>query len=150
MSEAGGLTLLGVDVRALAQSAAAYGRMQQARLTTPTRLTGVDCFGDLDARAACDAFALSERCSPDGLADAAIATAIADAQAGGACRADLIVGGGLDARPDLLRRLDTHFRRRGNGPEVAGLLAQPSRWFRLLDRLDIAHPPVRSGQSLGP
>ncbi len=138
MSKAVGLTLLGVDVRSLAQSAAVRDLPRQGRRWSRRPLTGIDCFGDLDARAACDRFVRAEACNADALADAAIAAA----RGGAHDRADLIIGGGLDARPDLLRRLERHYRRRGNGPEVAGLLAEPARWFSLLDRLGIAHPPV--------
>lgn len=142
MSEAVGLTLLGMDVRSLAQSAAVQDRPERGRGWTRRPLTGIDCFGDLETRAACARFVQAACCTGDALADAAVAAARGDAHARCAERSDLIVGGGLDARPDLLRRLETHYRLRGNGPEVAGVLAEPARWFSLLDRLGIAHPPV--------
>jgi predicted ATP-grasp superfamily ATP-dependent carboligase len=151
MSEAGGLTLLGMDVRALAQSVPVRPR-PTASFSKPCRrnslrpVLGIDGFGDQDARAACDAFIRVEGCDADALADAAIEHA---ALAAGVvhgddvpARADLLVGGGLDARPDLLRRLGERFRLRGNGPEIADVLADPPRWFELLGRLGIAHPPV--------
>ncbi len=123
------------------------------RRGTTRPLVGIDCFGDQDARAACDAFIRVERCSADALADAAIDHAAGVApnffQGGGSVRADLIVGGGLDARPDLLRRLGERFRLRGNGPEIADVLADPPRWFDLLDRLGIAYPPVYRGSAGG-
>jgi predicted ATP-grasp superfamily ATP-dependent carboligase len=141
MSEAVGLTLLGVDVRSLAQSFAAQDRPQDRRWSRRP-LTGIDCFGDLDARSACDRFVRAERWTSDALADAAIAVARGDASDRGTERADLIISGGLDARPNLLRRLERHYHLRGNGPEIAGLLAEPARWFDLLDRLGVAHPPI--------
>jgi len=155
MSEAAGLTLLGVDVRALAQSVPARS-LQVEPFSEPFRggasrpLVGIDCFGDQDARAACDAFIRVERCGADALADAAIDHAAGVAphfhQGSGSVLADLIVLGGLDARPVLLRQLGERYRLRGNGPEVADVLADPPRWFDVLDRLGIAYPPVTAAR----
>ena len=156
MSEAVGLTLLGMDVRALAQSVPAPGLAIESGpiASGPSDGTrhssrpvlGIDCFGDEDARAACEAFIRVERCSVDALAAAAIDHAAGWVRGGGGNRPDLIVGGGLDARPDLLRALGERYRLRGNGPEIAGILADPPRWFDLLDRLGIAYPPVTAGR----
>lgn len=158
MSEAVGLTLLGVDVRALAQSVTARPDLIDS-LSEPFHrssrrpLLGIDCFGDQDARASCDAFIRVARCSADALADAAIDGAAGVAPnffQGGRVRADLILGGGLDARPDLLRRLSGRYRLRGNGPEIADVLVDPPRWFGLLDRLGIAYPPVTADRPVVP
>jgi len=156
MSEAVGLTLLGMDVRALAQSVPAPCLPIESRpiesgpsdchRNSLRPVLGIDCFGDEDARAACDAFFRVGRCSADALADAALDRAFGLVQGGGRSRPDLIVGGGLDARPDLLRRLGKRYRLRGNGPEIAGVLGDPPRWFDLLDRLGIAYPPVTVGR----
>ncbi|MGB5832420.1 MAG: ATP-grasp domain-containing protein [Thiohalocapsa sp.] len=121
-----GLTLVGIDVRALAQSSRGLGR----------RITGIDCFADLDTAAACDQLIRVNRCDADALFAAAM-----NANDEG-LNSDLIVGGGLDGRPDLLRGLASSYRIRGNCPDTISLLADPERLFGLLGRLGIAHPPV--------
>lgn len=126
MPEPSWLSIVGVDVRALAQSARRAGR----------RVNGIDAFCDLDTRDACVRTVQAGGCSGDALADAALATA-PDGQ-----RPELIIGGGLDARPDLMRRLARSFRLRGNGPETAGLLSEVGNLFGLLDRLGIPYPPI--------
>ena len=126
MPEPSCLSIVGVDVRALAQSARRGGR----------RVIGIDGFCDLDTREACVRTVRADGCSGDALADAALATVL------GGQRAELIIGGGFDARPDLMRRLERSFRIRGNGPWTAGLLSDARSLFGLLDRLGIPYPPI--------
>ena len=126
MPEPSCLNIVGVDVRALAQSARRAGR----------RVIGIDGFCDLDTRDACVRTVRAGGCSGDALTDAALETAL-DGQ-----RPELIIGGGLDSRPDLMRRLTRSFRIRGNGPETALLLSEAGALFGLLDRLGIPYPPI--------
>lgn len=131
MPDGPGLTIVGVGVRALAQSA------WRARL----QVTGVDCFADADCRCACARLVRAEQCSADALTRAALGTVSGNSAR--VPRGGLVVGGGLDARPDLLRRLEQSFRIFGNPPETAEFLADPPRLFATLERLRIAYPAVR-------
>jgi predicted ATP-grasp superfamily ATP-dependent carboligase len=119
-----------MDVRALAQSARRAG----------LRVTGVDCFSDADCRSACARLVRARGCTADALAQAALDSVSGNVLREG--RKGLLVGGGLDARPDLLRRLGQSFRIYGNPPETAELLADPPRLFDLLGRLGIKYPLV--------
>jgi uncharacterized protein len=130
MPEPSCLFVLGQGVRALAQSARQAGR----------RVVGIDAFADLDTREACAWFVRAKDLSADALADAAMRVALPGS------RPELIVGGGLDGRPDLLSRLQRVFRLRGNSPEVAQTLGDPRHLFALLDELGIAYPEVRFAQ----
>lgn len=55
----------------------------------------------------------------------------------------LVFGSGLDSCPGMLEELVKKRRLIGNAPHVQRLFREPSRFFRLLRQLDIAHPEVR-------
>lgn len=54
----------------------------------------------------------------------------------------LVYGSGFEARPDLLRRLAGSRPLLGNTPEVLETVANPTRFFALLDQFGIPHPQV--------
>jgi predicted ATP-grasp superfamily ATP-dependent carboligase len=58
--------------------------------------------------------------------------------------ASLVYGAGFEGSPGLLARLASGRRLLGNRPEVLALVRDPARFFPLLDRLGVPHPPVRS------
>jgi len=126
MSKPGELLLVGVGVRHLAESAQGAGYSA----------TAVDTFGDQDTRDACRR--LVQVADTDGLADAALGVG-----EGARKGIPLICAGGLDGRSDLLQRLARRFRLCGNGAPTATLIANPRRFFHLLDGLDIPYPGVR-------
>lgn len=120
------LVVVGNCVRYLAQSGARAG----------LAVTGLDGFADQDMRAACgrwdsarpDAADLQDRASslfPPG-----------DAR--------WTYGAGFESGPGVLQRLARrHGPPLGNDPDLLAQLADPRRWFALLDRLGIRHPETR-------
>lgn len=118
------IIVVGLGVRHLAESA------RQAGL----RVTAVDAFADEDT------------------ASAGLSVRVAKGTARGLTRAalrlgspgnGLIYGGGFEGRVDQLRHLSKRMRLFGNRPSVAALVADPRRFFGLLDDLKIPHPEVR-------
>lgn len=120
------LLLVAFSARVLAESAARGG----------LRPVSLDLFGDADTRA------VSAHCvalpSRDWGFDEDALLKAARAWPG----ADLVYGGGIDTRPDLLQRLMRGNTLLGNGPDTVRLVHDPARFFALLDRLDIRYPDV--------
>lgn len=118
------LLVVGLGVRYLAESARQAG----------FQVTAVDAFADRDTAAASRAIQAAEA-TPYGVIRAALGL--------GSPGNGLVYGGGFEGRPDLLSRLALRFRLFGNRPSVAALLANPRRFFPLLDELEIPYPEIR-------
>jgi len=120
------LLLVALSARVMAESAARGG----------LRPVSLDLFGDADTRAAsAHCVALPSR---DRRLDEDALLAAARAWTG----AELVYGGGIDTRPELLRRLMRGNRLLGNDPDTVSLVHDPAPFFALLDRLGIRHPDV--------
>lgn len=52
-------------------------------------------------------------------------------------------GSGLESQPELLDKISRHFKLAGNGAETVACVKYPSRFFPLLDELEIAYPETR-------
>jgi predicted ATP-grasp superfamily ATP-dependent carboligase len=121
-----------VTGRALAASAARAG----------LRVVVLDLFDDRDTRAAathCRSVRAPRRLRFDGRVLLGAARALAPA---GRC-AGLVYGAGFEGRGELLGQLAAGRRLYGNDPSVLAAVRDPVRFFPLLDRLSIRHPPVR-------
>src|SRR5262245_44544099 len=129
MSPASRLLIVAVSGRALAQSAGRAGY----------RPVVLDLFADRDTRAASSiirriAIPGTLRVDPARLLDAARSLATG---------ADLVYGSGFEGRPRLLQRLSRGRTLYGNTPAALADVRSPARFFLLLERLGIPHPPVR-------
>lgn len=126
--------LVGVTVRALAQAAARAGCAPCA----------IDGFADRDTLAACDGRALRlpmQGLSPDWRR---LGDTIREMRRRHAPRgfAGAVVGGGLEACPELLDIVGAHAPL-ANAEKAAVLAAAvPARWFALLDGIGAPHPKV--------
>ncbi len=122
--DSGPILLVGNTVRYLAQSARRAG----------IAVCGVDAYGDLDTRLACQRHRRSAGPGPG-----ALIGAVRDWE--DASCAGWSYAAGFETAPDLLAQL---VRRRrgllGNEPGVLQHLARPQRFLQLLGELDIAHP----------
>jgi hypothetical protein len=79
----------------------------------------------MDTRQTCARVVRTRDLRAEVLAEAALA--LAEEEHG----ADLILGGGLDAQPELLRLLGDRFHLLGNGPKVAAALADPQHCWAM-------------------
>ncbi len=128
--EPAALLIVSTSGRALAQSAA----------RGDYRVTVLDGFCDADTRAvaSCIRVGLTER----GL-DADRVRLEAGRLHGQEAGAGLVYGSGLEGAPETLAWMAERFRLLGNPPGVLELLADPPRFFGLLDGLGIRHPETR-------
>lgn len=102
-------------------------------------MTAVDGFGDADTRAACAQYRLAKGLSPSELANAA-REPLSDRNT------IWIYGAGFESQPQHLLSLARHNRQLvGNEPSIMQLLAEPARFFGLLDELGIAYPESELG-----
>lgn len=124
----------GLSARAMAQSMAAGG----------FDVVALDCFGDLDTRAASrDWRPIRDPASPAPRIDArALLGQLGALAAQGAC-AGWIAGGGFEADPALLARAAVTLPLIGCPPAAVEAVRDPRRFFALLDGHHIDHPPVR-------
>lgn len=116
--------------RAMAESAARGGY----------RVTVVDAFCDADTRAVASCGCVSMGARGLDAGDLRRAAGRLAAQDGGL---GLVYGAGLEHTPETLSWLAGRFRLIGNAPMVLALLADPGRFFALLDGLDIPYPQTR-------
>jgi uncharacterized protein len=120
------LLLVGNSVRYLAESGHRAG----------LALAGLDGYADQDTRAAC------AHCDASPPADPRWAERAAALAAPGQVR--WTYGAGFEASPDDLGRLERQYGAPlGNDPGLFALLADPVRWFGLLERLGIRYPETR-------
>lgn len=120
--------IVGSSARYLAQSACRSGLHVHA----------ADFFGDQDTRAAAASYERAIEFTPNALARATVEFRNRF-PVQPAC---LVYGAGFEAAPNVLRRLQTAFRLRGNRPKVLQWLSRPRRFFGLLDRLGVPYPEV--------
>ena len=132
------LLVAGNAVRYLSESASRAGY----------RVTAVDAYADLDTRAAARHVTRLARCRPETLCDAVLENAERCAPAVGA-RPPLLLGAGLEGRPDLVAQLARRCTLLGNPAAVWALQADPSRFLALLDALDIPYPETRRMRPAG-
>lgn len=123
------LLVASVTGRALAQSARRGGYA----------VVVLDCFADLDTRAA----ALHARAVMEPRAIRLDRRNLLAAARALAPSAGLVYGSGFEGRLPLLRALAAGRRLHGNPAEVVKSVKDPARFFPLLDRLGIPHPEVR-------
>jgi predicted ATP-grasp superfamily ATP-dependent carboligase len=135
----GVLLLLGVSVRALAESAA-RGRMAAERF--PGGLLCLDYFGDDDLRGLALRHPVRVLSLPRDLGRPRAIAALGRAALGLGWDA-VAYAGGLENRPALLRRLARRGVILGNGPSEVGRVRDPRAFFAFLDRAGIPHPPTR-------
>jgi predicted ATP-grasp superfamily ATP-dependent carboligase len=128
MPEQEHLVVVGVCARYLTASAHRAGY----------RVTAADGFGDLDTLAAAQRLVAIPGAGVDALTRSVVALAGDSRSSSG-----LVYGGGFEGRPDLLRRLARHFELFGNPASTIALLAEPRRFFSLLEVLEIPTPEVR-------
>lgn len=129
MADGPPVLIVALSGRALAQAAARAG----------WRPLVIDLFGDLDTRAAAEAWAVAEGDFVTGFEmESLLATAarLAPAPIG------LVFGTGFEANPLLLAELSRGRRLYGNAPEVVARLKDPREFFPLLGRLGLPHPAV--------
>ncbi|HYN77884.1 MAG TPA: ATP-grasp domain-containing protein, partial [Lamprocystis sp. (in: g-proteobacteria)] len=125
------LVLTANSARAIAESAVRGG----------FRVQVLDGFCDQDTRALgpCTLVPMAGW----GLDPARLRGAIERLGASGGAPLGLVYGAGLESSPELLSALPGEMRLLGNGPAVLALLADPVRFFALLNRLEIPHPQTR-------
>lgn len=127
MAAPGDILVLANTVRYLAQSARASGHAVHA----------IDAYADLDTRRACQRLFRAAEATPQALL-AALSELVIDQ--------DLpwTYGAGFETAPEVLQGLARRNRNLlGNDPRLLLLLSDPSRFFALLDELDIAYPQTR-------
>ncbi len=130
-SEPTDLLIVSNSGRAMAESAARGGY----------RVTVVDAFCDADTRAVASCITVPMQArglDPEHLRGEAGRLAALGGGLG------LVYGAGLEHAPDTLAWMAKRFRLIGNPPRVLELLADPGRFFALLDRLEIPYPETRS------
>ncbi|HTW28978.1 MAG TPA: ATP-grasp domain-containing protein [Acetobacteraceae bacterium] len=101
-----------------------------------------DLFGDLDTREIAAACATL----PGGVArgpDAAALLAALERLAAGRKPVGLVLGGGFEHRPGLLRALARRFRLLSNAPAVVARVKDPRRFAALCRTLGVPHPETR-------
>lgn len=125
------LLVVSASGRALARSAARGG----------LSVVVLDLFNDLDTQA--HSLASANVAGSGGRLDAAKLMAAAQRLCPAAECKGLVYGSGFEGRVRLLETLARGRTLHGNAPATVALLKDPDRFFPLLDRLGLAHPPVR-------
>lgn len=130
----GSVLIAGFSGRALAQSARRAGYDPIV----------VDCFGDLDMRAA----ATSSACLPARVAVGFSRTPLIQALERLAADAPsppigLVLGAGFESNPQLIAALGDRFTLLGNSADVVRRVKNPSDFFGALVRLGIRHPETQ-------
>ncbi|MDX2309647.1 MAG: ATP-grasp domain-containing protein [Hyphomicrobium sp.] len=120
--------------RALAQSAARAGY----------RPLVVDCFGDLDMRAAADAW----RCLPARVQVGFLKRPLIDAldelaEQAPTAPVGLVLGAGFECNPRLVAALAERYSLIGNSADTIRRVKDPETFFSTLDTLGIRHPETR-------
>ncbi|MEM7222813.1 MAG: ATP-grasp domain-containing protein [Pseudomonadota bacterium] len=132
--EAPTVLVAGLSARALAAAARRAG----------FRALAVDLFGDQDTRALAWRSRRVAGSIGTGFDGAALIESLDRLSAeAGDTPLGLVAGAGLEARPELLARLDARYGLVGNGADQVRRVKDPASFFSLLARLSIPHPETR-------
>src|SRR5512134_1151452 len=102
----------------------------------------LDLFADADTRAL--GYPCRNVCRDDALRfDTRRLLVAADELAPAGRCAGVVLGAGFEAETGLMARLAEGRRLLGNSPETVAAIKDPARFFRLLERLGVAHPETR-------
>jgi len=135
------LLLLGVSVRALAASAV---RSPHASRRFPDGFLALDYFGDADLLSLASGHPIRVLCLSRDLDRPRSVETLARSALDLEWQA-LVYSGGLENRPDLLRRLENRGAVLGNGPDVVEAVRDPTVFFPFLRRAGIPHPLTFAG-----
>lgn len=129
----GSLLIAAISGRALARAAADAGYLPLV----------ADFFADTDTRAMAHACAKLQGDVAEGIHGPSLEAALDLLEKDAPSRiVGVVYGSGFEDRPQLLARLADRRRLLGNEPDIVARLKAPSRFFALLDALEIPHPPT--------
>lgn len=129
------LLLIGLSVRALAQSARRAG----------IACVGIDLFGDEDAVAACVAHYRVPGMSLNGqwtFQPEALQRQVVEAVKRHGC-VEWVAGSGFEIQSTLLDSLHPNLKLLGNGPKAVARMKDPRRMEKLFQKVGLAHPKTR-------